>query len=133
MLGRAFRNHRSGLVLIAGLAVVVLVALVFAGVVAQRDHRASANQPQSRESPASFGIDPEKGSCPKSEPEELPPNALAGATNAVLAHFEDVEEAEGQYAVSADRGLDGEFLQYNCPELSSEREFVPAHRVRCKV
>ena len=97
----------------------VLVALVFAGVVAQRDDRASAKEPQSKESLAGLGI--ELIHCPKAEPEELPPNALAGATNAALAYFEDVEEAEGQYAVSEDRGLDGDFFQYNCPELSPER------------
>ena len=35
-------------------------------------------------SPASLGIDPMKGTYPKAEPGKLPPNALAGATEAAL-------------------------------------------------
>jgi hypothetical protein len=114
-----FGNHRSRFVLIAAVAVVVLVALAVAVVVTQRGDRASANEPQAKE-PTNLGID--LTHCPKAEPEKLPPNALAGATNAALAYFEDVEEAEGQYAVSAERGLlDGGFFRYNCPELSPQR------------
>jgi hypothetical protein len=47
------------------------------------------------------------GSCPKAEPEELPPNALAGATEAALDQvpsvFGDVKATEGAYAVAAYR------------------------------
>ena len=47
------------------------------------------------------------GSCPKAEPEELPPNALAGATEAALDQvpsvFGDVKSTEGAYAVAAYR------------------------------
>jgi hypothetical protein len=46
-------------------------------------------------------------SCPKAEPEELPPDALAGATEAALDHtpsvFGDVKTIEGAYAVAAYR------------------------------
>ena len=52
-----------------------------------------------------LGID--LGSCPKAEPEELPPNALAGATEAALDQvhsvFGDVKATEGAYAVAAYR------------------------------
>ena len=119
MLVRAFRNRRSRLVLIVAVALVVIIALVASAVVTQRGDRASANEPQAKGSPASLGIDPMKGTCPKAEPGKLPPNALAGATNASLAYFEGVEEAEGQYAVSANRGLD--FFRHHCPELSPQR------------
>ena len=47
------------------------------------------------------------GSCPKAEPEDLPPNALAGATEAALDQvpsvFGDVKATEGAYAVAAYR------------------------------
>jgi hypothetical protein len=102
-------------------AIAALVVLAAVAVVIQRGDLASANEPQAKEPRASLGIDPAKGTCPKAEPETLPPNALVGAINAALAYFEDVEEAEGQYAMSAERGLDGEFLRYNCPELSPQR------------
>jgi hypothetical protein len=118
VLGRAFRNRRSRLVLIVAVAIVALLAL--AAAVIQRGDLASANEPQAKEPPTSLRIDPMKGTCPKAEPEELPPGALAGATEAALEYFEDVEEAEGQYAVSANRGLDGEFFRYNCPDLSPQ-------------
>jgi hypothetical protein len=46
-------------------------------------------------------------SCPKAEPEELPPDALAGATEAALDQvpsvFGDVKSTEGAYAVAAYR------------------------------
>jgi len=46
-------------------------------------------------------------SCPKAEPEELPPDALAGATEAALDQapsvFGDVKTTEGAYAVAAYR------------------------------
>ncbi len=93
MPGRAFGNHRVRLVLITALAVAVLVALAVAGVMTQRGDLASANEPQPKGFPASLRIDSEKGKCPKAEPDKLPPNALAGATNAALAYFEDVEGA----------------------------------------
>jgi hypothetical protein len=54
---------------------------------------------------ATLGID--LRSCPKAEPEELPPDALAGATEAALDQvssvFGDVETTEGAYAVAAYR------------------------------
>ncbi len=47
------------------------------------------------------------GSCPKAEPEELPPHALAGATEAALDQvpsvFGDVKATEGAYAAAAYR------------------------------
>jgi hypothetical protein len=50
-------------------------------------------------------------SCPKAEPEELPPDALAGATEAALDQvpsvFGDVKSTEGAYAVAAYRMKDG--------------------------
>lgn len=108
VLGRDFRNHRWKLVLISALAVAVLVALTVTAVVTQRGDRASAKEPTAR---LGIGLT----HCPKAEPEELPPNALAGATNAALAYFEDVVDAEGQYAVSATRGLDGDFSGTTAP------------------
>jgi hypothetical protein len=54
---------------------------------------------------ATLGID--LRSCPKAEPEELPPNALAGATEAALEQvpsvFGNVKTTEGAYAVAAYR------------------------------
>jgi hypothetical protein len=54
---------------------------------------------------ATLGID--LRSCPKAEPEELPPDALAGATEAALDQvpsvFGDVKTTEGAYAVAAYR------------------------------
>src|ERR671917_1913672 len=51
------------------------------------------------------------GSCPKAEPEELPPNALAGATEAALDQvpsvFGDVKATEGAYAIAAYRMKSG--------------------------
>jgi hypothetical protein len=61
-----------------------------------------------------LGID--LGSCPKAEPEDLPPNALAGATEAALDQvpsvFGDVKATEGAYAVAAYRmkGGSGPFV-----------------------
>jgi hypothetical protein len=136
VLGRGFGDHRSRLVLIAVFAVAVLVTLAAAVVVTQRGELASANEPLAKEPLAKeplakeplakeplgkVGLDPARSTCPTSEPDKLPPNALAGATNAALAHFEGIEDAEGQYAVSAKRGLDGEFFRHNCSELSPER------------
>ena len=54
---------------------------------------------------ATLGID--LRSCPKAEPEELPPDALAGATEAALDQvplvFGEVKATEGAYAVAAYR------------------------------
>src|SRR5215216_3762820 len=54
---------------------------------------------------ATLGID--LRSCPKAEPEELPPDALAGATEAALDQvrsvFGDLKTTEGAYAVAAYR------------------------------
>jgi hypothetical protein len=121
VLGRVSENRRLRFVLIVAVVIVAVVALAVAAVAIQRGDRVSANETQAKGSSASLGIDPIKGTCPKAEPEKLPPNALAGATNAALAYFEDAEEAEGQYAVSANRGLDAEFFRHNCPELSPQR------------
>jgi hypothetical protein len=124
LLGRASGDHRARLVLIAAFAVAVLVTL--ATVVTQRGDLASANEPPAKEPPAKeprarVGLDPVKPTCPTAEPDKLPPNALAGATDAALAYFEGIEDAEGQYAVSANRGLDGELLRPNCSGLSPQR------------
>jgi hypothetical protein len=113
VLGRASGSHRSRLILIVAVAMAAFVALAAAAVVSQRDDRASANEPQAEEPPASLGIDPMKGTCPKAEPEELPPDALAGATEAALDQAPSVfgrvvayvdgetQTSEGAYASSA--------------------------------
>ena len=102
-------NHRSRLGLISAVVMIALVALAAVAVVTQRgDPGASANEPQTKEPPASLGIDPTKGTCPKAEPGKLPPDALAGATEAALEQvpsvFGDVEANEGAYASSASCG-----------------------------
>jgi hypothetical protein len=111
--GRVFRDRRSGLVLIVAAFTAVLVALAAAAVATQRSDLASANEAQSREPPTSLGIDPMKGTCPKAEPEKLPPDALAGATESaldqvpsvfghVIAHADaKTLPSEGVYASSA--------------------------------
>jgi hypothetical protein len=120
-LGRAFRNHWTGLVLILALVAAALVALAAAAVVAQRDDRAPAKEPQ-----ASLGIDPTKGTCPKAEPEKLPPDALAGATEVALDQvpevFGDTEANEGAYAVSASREGNRIITRgFGCGKLLRER------------
>jgi len=45
-------------------------------------------------------IDPTKGTCPKAEPEKLPPDAL----EQVPSVFGDIEANEDAYAVAASRG-----------------------------
>ena len=102
-------NHRPRLGLISAVVMMALVALAAVAVVTQRgDPGASANEPQAKEPPPSLGIDPTKGTCPKAEPGKLPPDALAGATEAALEQvtsvFGDVEANEGAYASSASRG-----------------------------
>jgi hypothetical protein len=89
----------------------IIIALAAAAVVNQRGDRASANEPQAKEPPPSLGID--LIHCPKAEPEELPPYALAGATEAaldqlpsvkgyVLAYVDgEAQTARGTYASSA--------------------------------
>jgi hypothetical protein len=61
--------------------------------------------PQRTTASATVGID--LRSCPKAEPDELPPDALAGATEAALDQipsvFGDVKTTEGAYAVAAYR------------------------------
>ncbi len=123
MLGRASRNRPSGLILILAAVTVVLVALAAA---TQRDDLASANEPQAKEPPTSLGIDPAKGACPKVEPERLPPDALAGATEAALDQvpsvFGDVEANEGAYAVTASRGGDQMITHgFGCSKLLRDR------------
>jgi hypothetical protein len=107
--GRVFRNHRLRFVLIAAVAMVILVALAAAAVATHRGDRAPAKEPLAKEPPASLGID--LIHCPKAEPEELPPDALAGATRAALDHVPSGEvvayidgearTTEGAYAVAA--------------------------------
>jgi hypothetical protein len=111
VLRRAFRNHRPGLALTAVVAIVAIATLVATAVVNQRGDRGSANEPQAEEPPPSLGID--LIHCPKAEPEELPPYALAGATEAaldqvpsvfghVIAYVEgEALTSEGAYAGSA--------------------------------
>jgi hypothetical protein len=99
-------NRRARLVLIA--AVVALVVLAAAAMVTERGDRASANEPQAK-GPPGLGID--LVHCPKADPEELPPDALAGAVEAALDHVpsRDViayidgkaRTTEGAYASSA--------------------------------
>jgi len=113
VLGRASGNHRSRLVLIAAVVIVAVVALAVVAVVIQRGDRVSANEPQVKGSQASLGIDPVKGTCPEIEPESLPPDALAGATEAALDQVPSVfgrvvvqvdgeaRTSEGAYAFSA--------------------------------
>src|SRR3712207_1732648 len=84
MLGRAIRNRGSRVIAIVAVVTAALVALAAAATTNQQSDRASANEPQAIEPPTSFGIDPMKGTCPKAEPEKLPPDALAGATVAAL-------------------------------------------------
>ena len=103
----ALGDHRWRLVLIAAVAMMALVALAAAAVMTQRgDPGASAEEPQTKEPPASLGID--LVHCPKADPEKLPPYALADATEAALDQvpsvFGDVEANEGAYASSASRG-----------------------------
>ena len=63
------------------------------------------SEPTHQTTLTTLGID--LGSCPKAEPEDLPPNALAGATEAALDQvpsvFGDVKATEGAYAVAAYR------------------------------
>lgn len=65
-------------------AVVVVVALIVAATLTGRSDRALVDASRAEEPPANLGIDPAKGTCPKAEPEKLPPDALAGATEAAL-------------------------------------------------
>ncbi len=113
----ALGDHRWRLVLISAVAMMALVALAAAAVVTQRgDPGTSANEPQTeeppaKEPPASLGID--LVHCPKAEPEKLPPDALAGATEAaldqvpsvfghVIAYIDgEARTSEGAYASSA--------------------------------
>jgi hypothetical protein len=106
MIGRALGNRRSRLILIAAAAVAVLIALTAVVLAAQRDgakQRATPEEPPTERPPSSLGIDLRR--CPKTQPEKLPPDALAGATEAALEQvpsvFGDVEATEGAYAVAA--------------------------------
>jgi hypothetical protein len=104
----------------------VLVALAAVAVATQRGDLASANEPQAKEPPTSLGIDPMKGTCPKVEPEKLPPDALAGATEAALDQvpsvFGDVEANKGAYAVTASRGGDHMITKgFGCSKLLRSR------------
>ena len=105
-----FRNP-GRLAPILAVAVVGVVALVAVAVMTQRDDRVSADEPRTEGPMASPGIHPKKGTCPKAEPEKLPPDALAGATRAALEQvpsvFGEVEATEGAYAVAAYLGESG--------------------------
>jgi hypothetical protein len=105
-----FRDHRKLLPILV-VAVLAIVALVAVTMMIQRDDRASANETQAEGARASLGIDPTEGKCPKAEPEKLPPDALAGATEAALDQspsvFGEVEATEGAYAVAAYLGKSG--------------------------
>lgn len=61
----------------------------------------------SGEQAADSGIDPRKGTCPKAKPDKLPPDAPAGASETALGYLGENfgEDAEGQYALVAYRGL----------------------------
>jgi hypothetical protein len=67
----------------------------------------SADSEPTHQTTTSMTLGIDLGSCPKAEPEELPPNALAGATEAALDQvpsvFGDVKATEGAYAVAAYR------------------------------
>jgi len=124
VLGRAIRNRRSRHVLIVAAVTVVLAALAAAAT--QRGDLASANEPHVKVPPTSLGIDPMKGTCPEVEPERLPPDALAGATEAALDQvpsvFGHVEANEGAYAVTASRGGDQRITKgFGCSELLRDR------------
>jgi hypothetical protein len=128
-------DHRSRLALISAVAMMALVALAAAAVVTQRgDPGAStieaqttesrAKELQAREPPASLGID--LVHCPEAEPEKLPPDALAGATEAALEQvpqvFGDVEANEDAYASSASRGGDQMITKgLGCSKLLRDR------------
>ncbi len=94
------------------IAVIATAGVIFLSGCAQQQDAGSAASPDSEHSHHStttsrrtLGID--LRSCPKAEPEELPPNALAGATEAALEQvptvFGDVKTTEGAYAVAAYR------------------------------
>ncbi|MDQ5811023.1 MAG: hypothetical protein M3358_09795 [Actinomycetota bacterium] len=104
MLGRASGDHRARLVLIAAFAVAVLVTL--GAVVTQRGDRA-----RSREVDVPDGRAGQASSRRPGWRYRRRARALS----------EGIEGAEGQYAVSANRGLDGESFLPNCSELSPER------------
>ena len=104
----------------------VLVTPVAVVVITQWDDRSSANEPRANEPWARAGIDHMKSTCPTAEPDKLPPNALAGATNAAVAYFEGIEDAEGQHVVSANRGLDGDFSG------TTSRSYRPSVPSSCK-
>ncbi len=79
--------------MIVAFALAVLVALAAAVVVTQRGEQASANETLAKEPRARVGLDPVKSTCPTAEPDKLPPDALAGATDAALAHFQRASKA----------------------------------------
>ena len=94
---------------------VLAVGLLLAGCIEGRRGEASGHQGETTArieptaptttSSSTLGIDLRR--CPKAEPEELPPDALAGATEAALDQvpsvFGDVKATEGAYAVAAYR------------------------------
>jgi hypothetical protein len=91
------------------IAVIANAGLIFylSGCAQQGAGGASPNSepPQRSATSTTLGID--LRSCPKAEPEKLPPDALAGATEAALNQvptvFGDVKTTEGAYAVAAYR------------------------------
>jgi hypothetical protein len=100
------------------LTVVLLMVVTAAVAAAQRDGSISG-MPSSVQA-ADAGIDPEKGTCPKAEPDKLPPDALAGASETALGYLERNfgQDAQGQYAAAAYRGSRAplnEFYKDVCP------------------
>ena len=91
------------------IAVVATSGVIFflSGCAQQGAGGASPNSepPQRTTTSRALGID--LRSCPTAEPEELPPDALAGATEAALNQapsvFGDVKTTQGAYAVAAYR------------------------------
>jgi hypothetical protein len=118
MLRRAFQRHRWRLISVAAIAVVALIAVVAVAMATQWGiQRSAAEKPPAKEPPPSLGID--LIHCPEAEPEDLPPYALADATEAALDQVPSVfghviayvgretQTSEGAYAFSAYLTRDG--------------------------
>ena len=99
-------------ILLLTVAVVAVVAMAAVAAAADRDGGFSGSL--SGEQAAGSGIKPEKGTCPRAQPDKLPPDALAGATVTALGYLEEHfgEDAKGQYAVAAYRGLRAPLNEY---------------------
>lgn len=109
---------RTKPILVLVVAAAILVAMAAAAGAAQRD--GGMSRMLSSEQAAASGIDPKKGTCPRAEPDKLPPDALAGASETALGYLEEHyrSDTKGQYAVAAYRGLRAplnEFYKNVCP------------------